>query len=246
MIASASTSRRRTDPRFRASPVVYLIMKWVIARLMRTLYRYEVVGAENFPGHGATIIVVNHLHLLDPFAVAPVSPRQIVTLAASKWRSNLLIGTILRMAGVIFVRRGEVDREALRACQDVLSDGGVLAIAPEGTRSRTGQLQRGKPGVAYLTARAEAIILPVAVWGVEKLSLWLRFKRPVCHVTVGKPFRIPRPEGRITTDVLQDLADDVMIEIGSMLPPEYRGAYAAGVAAIEAGEAPRPNLERLG
>jgi 1-acyl-sn-glycerol-3-phosphate acyltransferase len=238
MIATASKARRRLDPHFRTSPFVYGIMKWVVTRIMHLLYRYEVVGAENFALEGPAIVVVNHLHLLDPLAVAPISPRQIVTLAASKWRSNLLVGTVLRLAGVIFVRRGEVDREALRACQNVLSAGGMLAIAPEGTRSRTGQLQHAKAGVAYITMRTGATLLPVAVWGVEKLSMWFRFKRPTCYVAVGRPFRLSRPDGKITTDILREMADEVMIEIGRMLPSEYRGVYAETIAAVDAGESP--------
>ena len=221
MIATASKARRRLDPHFRTSPFVYGIMKWVVTRIMHLLYRYEVVGAENFALEGPAIVVVNHLHLLDPLAVAPISPRQIVTLAASKWRSNLLVGTVLRLAGVIFVRRGEVDREALRACQNVLSAGGMLAIAPEGTRSRTGQLQHAKAGVAYITMRTGATLLPVAVWGVEKLSMWFRFKRPTCYVAVGRPFgcRVPTARSRPT---FCERGRQV-IEIGRMLPSEYRG-----------------------
>lgn len=236
---SATTSaKKKPRPSYETSPVVYAILKWIITRLMHILYRYEVTGQENFPLSGPTMIVVNHLHLFDPGAVAPVVPRRIVTLAAGKWRTNILIRSFLRLAGAIFIRRGEVDRQALRACIEVLSKGGVLAIAPEGTRSKTATLQRAKPGVAYLATRMKSVLVPVAFWGIEKLGDWKRLKRPTCKVVIGRPFRLPRTSEKPSIAELQELADLVSIQIGLLLPERYRGVYTERIAAIEAGENP--------
>jgi 1-acyl-sn-glycerol-3-phosphate acyltransferase len=177
-MVAAARAKRPLRKRFDTTPATYRAMKSFGTWLIHLLYRYEVSGLENLPETGATLIAVNHLHLLDPFAVVPLVPRQIVTLAASKWYNNLIVGSILRLAGVIFVRRGEVDREALRQCLDVLHSGGVLAIAPEGTRSRTGGLQEAKAGIGYLAARSDAVIVPVAIWGVERLRDWLHLRKP--------------------------------------------------------------------
>ena len=132
---SAKRQLRRT---YETSLAIYNILKWIVTRIMRIVYRYEGSGMENVPRTGPVIIVCNHLHLFDPGAVAQVVPRQVTTLVAGKWLNNPLIRLFLKLAGSIFVRRGEVDRQALRACFDVLSKGKVLAIAPEGTRSRGG------------------------------------------------------------------------------------------------------------
>jgi len=235
MTVSASVQRRlRTT--YQTSPVVYQVMRWIFTGLMRLIYHYRVTGKENFPASGPVIIAVNHLHLFDPGAVMPVVRRKIVTLAADKWEQNWMLGTLLRLAGVIFVRRGEVDRVALRSCLDVLSSGGVLAVAPEGTRSRTGTLQRGKAGIAYLATRTNAAIVPIAFWGIERLGDWKRLRRPTCNVVVGRPFHLPQPKGKPTTDELQEMADSVMARIAAMLPPSYRGVYAERVAALEAGQ----------
>ncbi|MBC7236960.1 MAG: 1-acyl-sn-glycerol-3-phosphate acyltransferase, partial [Chloroflexi bacterium] len=230
-MTATSSTRGRLRPSYKTSPVVYAVMRWIIGRLMHVLYRYEIQGQENFPPHGAVIVAVNHLHILDPAAVAPAVSRQIVTLAADKWQHNFLINLFLRLAGSIFVQRGEVDRKALRACFEVLENGGVLAIAPEGTRSKTGRLQRAKPGVAYLATRTDAVIVPVAFWGVEKLRQWLKLRRPRCQVIIGKPFRLLVPKGKLSTDDLQELADVVAVQIGRLLPEEYRGIYAERIAA---------------
>ena len=221
---------------YRTSLVIYYTLWAIISFLVHILCRYQVVGRENIPRTGPMIVAVNHLHLLDPGAIAPAIPRKIMTLAAGKWRSNWAISLFLKGAGVIFVRRGEADREAIRACLDVLAQGGVLAVAPEGTRSRTGGLQRGKPGIAYIAWRADVPILPVASWGIEKIGMWKKLKRPTCRVVIGKPFRLPAFPKRPSGEQLQELADLVMLRIGQQLPPDYRGVYAERIAAIEAGE----------
>jgi 1-acyl-sn-glycerol-3-phosphate acyltransferase len=120
---------------------------------------------------------------------------------------------------------------------DVLAKGRVLAVAPEGTRSHTAELQEGKAGVAYLATRIRAPIVPVSHWGVEKLGLWKRLKRPRCRVVIGKPFHLPEFSVRPNTAELQKLADYIMLHIALGLPPAYRGVYAERTAAVEAGEA---------
>jgi len=172
----------------------------------------------------------------------PAIPRMVVTLAAEKWENNVIFGSLLRGAGVIFVQRGEVDRHALRACLRVLSEGRVLAVAPEGTRSKTGSMQRGKPGIAYLAVRTDAPILPVAIIGTERLKEWKRLRRPACQVIIGPPFHLPKADVKPTTDQLQELADLVMMRIGLLLPPAYRGVYAAEIASIEAGQSDKLSI----
>jgi len=129
-----------------------------------------------------------------------------------------------------------VDRQALRACLDVLEKGEVLALAPEGTRSRKHALQRAKPGIAYLATRTGAFIVPVSVWGVERIGDWRRLIRPACHVVIGAPFRLPEVVGRATAAQLQHFADLIMLRLGLALPVSYRGVYGDRIAAIEAGE----------
>jgi len=236
-----ATVRERAP--YETSPRLYRFLKWLVSWIMRVLYVYRVEGQENVPRRGAFILAVNHLHLLDPVATAPAIPRQIVTLAAAKWEGKSLAGWFLRSAGTIFVRRGEVDRRALRYCRQVLDRGQALAIAPEGTRSKSHSLQRAKPGIAYLAVRTGVPILPVSVYGVEKLGAWRRFKRPTCRLVIGKPFLLPQVEGKITTERLQQFADLVMLRIGAALPESYRGVYAKQIAAIESGQSPA--LEQL-
>jgi len=126
-----------------------------------------------------------------------------------------------------FVRRGEVDRKALRKCLSILDAGGILGMSPEGTRSKTGALQRAKSGVAYFVQKTGAPLLPIAIWGTEKVvSGWKSFRRQEVHICIGELFSLPSPEKRLRSKDLQILADQIMLRIAELLPEEYRGAYA--------------------
>ncbi|MGI6367272.1 MAG: lysophospholipid acyltransferase family protein [Anaerolineae bacterium] len=220
--------RRAERIPYSSHPCVYHTLRRIIWVLMHTFYRFRVEGRDQLPLAGPTIFAMNHLHLFDPVAAGAALPRQVVVLAAAKWSKNWLVRQFLRGAGTIFVRRGEVDRTALRACLQVLNAGGALALAPEGTRSRTGGLQRAKAGVAYLASRTDAIIVPVACWGIERIGDLRRLKRPECHLVFGEPFRWTF-EGKPDADRLQDYADEVMRRIAALLPEKYRGVYADSV-----------------
>ncbi|HEY3341557.1 MAG TPA: lysophospholipid acyltransferase family protein, partial [Anaerolineae bacterium] len=137
-----------------------------------------------------------------------------------KWRKVLPILLLFNGMGGIWVKRGEVDRAALRACLAVLSHGGVMGMSPEGTRSRTGGLQKGRSGVAYLATKANVPVLPVALWGVEQIGRNLRrLRRTDVYLHVGEPYRMdPAVSHNENTDRLMRI-------IAGMLPEQYRGVY---------------------
>lgn len=234
-MTTITTVRRKAPSTYHSSPVVYSIIKWVFGCLIRFLFHYHIRGVENVPSTGRLIIIANHLHLFDPGLVMPAVPRKIVTVAKSEWRNDVLWGLMLRLGGVIFVRRGEADRDALRACSDVLEHEGALGLAPEGTRSKTGAMMLAKSGIAYIATRTNAPILPVAIWGIEQLRNWRPFHRPDCHVVIGKPFRLPGWHEKMSAEELQQLTNLAMIRLGLLLPPSYRGVYAERIAAVENG-----------
>ena len=133
--------------------------------------------------------------------------------------------------GAIWVRRGEPDREALRAALQILKENGVMGFAPEGTRSRTGGLIKGRIGVAYLAAHANVPILPVAITGTEVgLPAVLRLKRPRMTATIGPAFRLPECGGRPSRQDLDAYTDTIMLTLARMLPERYRGVYRDRVA----------------
>jgi 1-acyl-sn-glycerol-3-phosphate acyltransferase len=198
----------------------------VISILSRLLARVEVKGQEHFPKTGPLLLMTNHLHMLDAPLVFYVIPRRPVVFAADSWRKAPFLGWFLDVFGdAIWVARGQADRSALGQALTVLRSGGLLGIAPEGTRSRTGGLGQGYTGVAFLATRAPAPILPVAIFGQEKaFSYWKRLRRVPVQIRFGSLVHLP--QGHIRTAQLEELTDQLMLTLASMLPPEYRGIYA--------------------
>lgn len=208
-------------------PPVYRLMQRSLWALARLLTRLDVAGVEHIPLTGPVVIAPNHIHALDIPLVGMVIPRRTTIFAADKWRGKLGGWALERLTQVIYVTRGEADRAALNQALAVLQQSGTMAVAPEGTRSRTGGLQPGKHGAAYLASRTGAAIVPVAVWGHETaLRDWRHLRRPVVQVRIGPPIPLPPNAERARTAELHAYTDALMLTLAAMLPPQYRGVYA--------------------
>jgi len=212
-------------PRRHSTPGFHRLVRAFASVGIRAVARLDAQGIENFPLEGPFVGVVNHLSSFDPLAVLAVMPARRVTMfAAIEHRRDFLAGWALDRLGAIWIHRGEPDRHSLRIALNELAQGTAFGIAPEGTRSRTGQLLKGKTGAAYLATRANAPILPAAIWGTEQIKRNLRqLKRTNVHVRVGDPFRLP--EGRADSTKLEEYTELIMRKIAALLPVEYRGEY---------------------
>ncbi|HEB64579.1 MAG TPA: 1-acyl-sn-glycerol-3-phosphate acyltransferase [Chloroflexi bacterium] len=189
----------------------------------------SVEGVENVPAHGPVILLINHIAFIDPIVVMHVLPRQIVPMAKIEVYDYPVIGIFPYLWGVIPVRRGEVDRRALRMAIQVLQAGEIVLLAPEGTRSPA--LQRGKEGIAFIASRTGAPVVPVALEGTEgfpALRGTRRWRGPGVQVRFGAPFRFREDlfEKRPSRQQLRQMTDDAMCVLARMLPPHRRGVYA--------------------
>ena len=204
------------------------IIRAVARFLFKLLTRLEVSGLENVPLQGACILAVNHLARIDPALVFAMLEREDVTgLVADKYLRYPFYRWIANALKGIWINREEADINALRAARNFLLSGGMLGIAPEGTRSRTGALIAAKTGVAYLADKARVPIVPVAVYGTEKaIRELLRLRRPTLKISFGKPFHLPPLAGSDRSAALQRYTEEIMCQIAAMLPPPYRGVYA--------------------
>jgi 1-acyl-sn-glycerol-3-phosphate acyltransferase len=120
-----------------------------------------------------------------------------------------------------------VDRKALRQALGILQGGGVLGLAPEGTRSKTGAMQRGRSGAAYMAYRTGACLLPVVASGQEKVFPSLRrLRRARVRVTFGPTFEPPPVEGKASAAQVSAFSEEIMYHLAAMLPAEYRGVYS--------------------
>ncbi len=213
--------------RERHMPWFYYLANWVLRRVLFPLFlRVEVRGLERVPAEGPLIVAINHLSLLDPPLVGAYFPRDLEMMAKAELFRRPVVGWIVRHYGAFPVERGEADLRALKHAMRALKQGRAILMAPEGTRSKTHQLQRGKEGVALVAARTGAAVLPVALFGQE--DWWrklLRLRRPRVTVHFGEPIRLAcdRKADRRT---LQAMTDQIMRRLAGLLPPAYRGVYA--------------------
>jgi len=203
-------------------------LRWIFNALSALLTRRQVEGLENLPPEGPYILAVNHLSYLDvPFVFGLIGNENVTGWAAEKYQRHLIFGPILGLAGGIFIERGQVDRRALGSAIAWLKQGGIFGMAPEGTRSKTGALMRGKTGVVYLAHETGAPIVPCAITGTETaIRSWLRLRRPVFRLRVGQPFHLPPLDSQNRTASLREQTDEVMCRIAALLPEVYRGVYA--------------------
>jgi 1-acyl-sn-glycerol-3-phosphate acyltransferase len=206
----------------------YRFLRAIVRFVFKIFTDWEIAGLENVPPDGPFIAVSNHTHWLDPSLLLGSMPRRIWPLVADKWRRRPVIGQLMASAGAIFVLRGEVDRRALRRAMAVLEQGRVLGIAPEGTRSKTGAMQRGRGGAAYIACLMGVPLLPVGIIGVEKALMELRrLRRPRVKVVIGRPFTLPPLPNKASSRSkrLRGYTTQVMQRIAELLPEEYQGLY---------------------
>ena len=196
--------------------------------LFALLTRLESEGLDNVPAKGGAILAANHLSRVDsPLLFALIERKDVTGLVADKYQKNLLLRPLIEAVGGIWINREQADFQALRAARDFLQKGGLLGIAPEGTRSRTGALRQAKTGVAYLASKADVPIVPVAIWGTEKTFKELKaFRRARIKVHVGEPFMLPPLDRSNRSGSLQRNTDELVCRIAVLLPIEYRGVYA--------------------
>ncbi len=195
--------------------------------LIHALTRPEFHGVEHVPPEGGIILATNHMSRMDTLLLFINPARKDVTaLVADKYQKYPLFAWILRTGGIIWLDRENADFGALRAAVEVLKKGIALGIAPEGTRSRTGQLLEGKPGTALVALRAGVPIVPTAIAGTENVFPRIfTLQRPRISVTFGKPFVLPPLDRDRREEQMKRYTEEIMCRIAALLPEKYHGFY---------------------
>ena len=203
-----------------------------IQRLVRFLIKHlthtEFIHPENIPADGGVILAINHMSHLDT-PVLFVNPRRldVTALVTTKYKENAFVSWFTDVAEGIWIDRDIADFTAIRKASEVLAKGWVLGIAPEGTRSKDGKLQEGKPGTIMLALKTGVPIVPVALTGTEDaLKKLMRLRRPHITATFGEPFTLPEFQPRHRSEELQRWTEILMRKIAALLPEEYRGVYS--------------------
>jgi 1-acyl-sn-glycerol-3-phosphate acyltransferase len=206
-----------------------------IRRLTRILCRVDDVQLARVPEKGPLILVANHVNFMDvPLVYTHLLPRPVTGFAKAETWENPLLGALFSLGEAIPLQRGEADVGAFRRALAALDAGQILAVAPEGTRSGHGRLQRGRPGIVLLALRSGAPLLPVVFYGGELFRHNVsRLRRTDFRIVVGQPFYLDAGGVQVTQAVRRQMIDEVMCQMAALLPPAYRGVYSDLAAATD-------------
>jgi 1-acyl-sn-glycerol-3-phosphate acyltransferase len=216
---------------------MYWTFKATVLTLLRVWLRPEVSGVSNIPA-GPAILVSNHLSFSDSFLLGAVLSRRLTFLAKSAYFTapgvkGWLMARFFRGLGQLAIDRdsGRMAKAALDAGVQVLHQGGLLVVYPEGTRSPDGRLYRGRTGVARMALAAGVPVVPVAMMGTERVqppgTLWPR-KAPL-SIRIGEPLDFSGYAGaERQRGVLRGITDDIMTELRQLSGQEYVDAFSPG------------------
>ena len=190
----------------------YSVVSSIALFLFRIFLRLEIEGRENIPKDGPMLLACNHISLLDPPVVGASCTRPVHWMAKEELFVPVL-GTIYRWLGAFPVKRGTADRAAIKFGIDILKNNEVLAIFPEGTRSKTGALGKAAPGALMMAGKARATIVPACIIGSDikrQGKLW-----PKVKVKFGKPIEFPA-DVFVDKDLLNALTEQMMQSIAAL------------------------------
>jgi 1-acyl-sn-glycerol-3-phosphate acyltransferase len=195
--------------------------------VLNLLANIEFCGSEHLPPEGGLIVTTNHMSRVDTLLLFLNPARKDITaLVATKYLQYPFFKWILDTAGIVWLDRDKADFVAFRLAADEIKAGKALGIAPEGTRSPTGQLQEGKPGTVLLAMKTNAPIVPVAIAGTETFfRRLLTLRRPRVKITFGPAYSLPPIDRANRDESLKKNTDEVMARIAILLPPKYWGFY---------------------
>lgn len=178
------------------------------------IFRLKIIGSENIPKTGSFVIVANHSSLLDGFVlISSVKPK--VTFMSAAYLFKIpLVGNILRRVGAIPVQGKGSDIKLIKEAMKVLQTGGVLGIFPEGRIVNEKDGFSAKAGAAYLAAKADVPIIPMAIKGADKvLPAGAKFpKLNKIEVKIGKPISCSK-KIKLNKKILEDTVNSYMKEI---------------------------------
>ncbi|MFM6979911.1 MAG: lysophospholipid acyltransferase family protein [Micrococcales bacterium] len=220
--------------------MAYFILKnFVLGPLLRVLFRPWIRGIQNIPASGAAILASNHLSFSDSIFLPLQLRRPVTFLAKSEYFTGKGIkGALSRWfftsTGQLPIDRsgGKASEASLNTGLSVLSEGNLLGIYPEGTRSPDGRLYRGRTGIAHMVLEAKVPVIPVAMIDTEKVQpIGKRLPRiRRVGIVIGAPLDFSRFEGMEGDRIaLRAVTDEIVYELQKLSGQEFVDAYASTV-----------------
>ena len=216
------------------APRLYRVLRRALPPVMNPYLHVRLEGLENIPDRAPAILAINHLSFIDSIVVPANLPRPVYFLGKSDYWDSWRTRWFFQGTGVVPVQRGGGSKSeaSLRTGVDILGNGDLLGIYPEGTRSPDGRLYRGKTGPARIALEADVPIIPCGVQGTD-LALptgTYRPRRVPVTARFGEPLDLSRYRDRRDDPfVLRSATDELMYEIMLLSQQEYVDEYASKV-----------------
>ena len=205
---------------------MYAVLRQVMRVLAAVILgpALHVEGLDNVPRTGGVLVVGNHVGAIDPPLTGALIPRlDVHYMAKSEHFDRRPLRLLFRGFQAFPVVRGSADRTALRHTLQLLADGHVVLVYPEGSRSPDGHLREPQAGIGFLARHAHVPVIPVAVWGTEKAlpKGSRRPRRATVHVRYGPALALPAGGAGSRLDNAA-VAGAIMAAVAAMLPERYR------------------------
>ena len=193
----------------------YKLVHFLFTIYIKIFYRWRVYGRNHIPKEGPFIICSNHLKWIDPVVVGCAAPRRLKVhfMAKQELFKSRFVAYFLRKVGAYPVNRQIADSRAIRHSFQLLSEKRVLGLFPEGSRSKTGLLQKAQNGTALIASRDCVPIVPVAIEGPYRIF------RPLT-VRIGPPFRLDKLEYTSRgqkKEMLEQMSETIMGQIKNLI-----------------------------
>ncbi len=209
-------------------PISTRLLNFSFRVIVNTICEIDDVEFEKVPQNGPLILFVNHINFLEvPVIASRIQNRPISVLAKEETWKNPALAFLFDSWNGIPIKRGVYDREAIQLSMNAISQGKILIVAPEGTRSKDGKLHQGMPGIVLLALKTKAPLLPLVYYGGEKIKNNLsRLKKTDFKITVGRKFVLNEYPETPDRNLRQQITDEIMQELAKLLPAGYRGHYS--------------------
>ena len=202
-----------------ANLVLYHLFKWsLVSPLLHTYFRGRIYGAEKVPKSGAAIVVSNHASYFDPPIISNSMGRPVAFMAKEELFRVPVLKNAIKLYGAYPVDRNGSDRAAIRSAIKVLQAGWLTGVFLEGTRTKDGRITNPKLGAALIAAKAQVPLIPVSLWGTDKILSGSSLPRPVpLTIRIGDAIAPPQSTKKEELTTVTEncaLAINTMLELG--------------------------------
>lgn len=189
----------------------YKLVRFFCRILINIIFDINIIGIDEFPKKGAVIVYSNHRSNWDPILIGCALERPVFFMAKHELFEIPILSFIIKKLNAFPVKRQKVDRKAIRTALNILKEGKVLGIFPEGTRNKSGRLIEPEQGIALIAAKSRnATLVPVAIRGNYKLFSKI-------DLIFGKPKKVFFTDEKITSKERKQISKELFREIEKLM-----------------------------